>query len=183
MTKTQPRWLFVLLALACLGVDAPPEEPAFYRLSEYRADVPATLNGVPALTTEQAATLWRQKTAVFIDTLPQPPHPAGLPMATIWHPKPRYDIPGSVWLPDVGYGALSPAMDEYFRAGLQKAAGDNQNRVLVFYCLARCWMSWNAGKRATSFGYQHVAWFADGTDGWVAQGLPLELRDPVPRPE
>src|SRR5690349_349053 len=87
------------LALPCTAAAAPPE-PAGYRTSDYRATVPATLNGRPALTTEQAAALWRQGDAVFIDALPQPPRPQGLPPDTIWHPKPRNDIPGSIWLPD-----------------------------------------------------------------------------------
>jgi PQQ-dependent catabolism-associated CXXCW motif protein len=52
----------------------------------------------------------------------------------------------------------------------------------VFYCLASCWMSWNAAKRALAIGYRHVAWYPDGTDGWAADHLPLELRTPVPRP-
>ena len=47
-------------------------------------------------------------------------------------------------------------------------------RLLVFYCLANCWMSWNAAKRALSLGYPNVAWYRDGTDGWLAASLPLE---------
>jgi PQQ-dependent catabolism-associated CXXCW motif protein len=120
---------------------------------------------------------------VFIDVLPQPPRPAGLPASTIWRPKPRQDVPGSVWLPDTGYGALAPVMDEYFVRGLLRATSGDRDRMVVFYCLANCWMSWNAAKRAIALGYTRVAWYPDGTDGWAADGLPLEPRTPEPRPQ
>jgi PQQ-dependent catabolism-associated CXXCW motif protein len=54
--------------------------------------------------------------------------------------------------------------------------------MIVFYCLASCWMSWNAAKRALAIGYRRVAWYPDGTDGWAADHLPLELRTSMPRP-
>jgi PQQ-dependent catabolism-associated CXXCW motif protein len=91
-------------------------------------------------------------------------------------------VPGSIWLPDTGYGVLAPAMQQYFEHGLEQASGGDRNRMLVFYCLANCWMSWNAAKRAIAIGYTHVAWFPDGTDGWSAERLPLEQRTPVQRP-
>lgn len=181
----------VRLALLCatlLGVspavkaDPVAPEPAGYRTSDYRAAVPATVNGKAALTTEQAAALWRDHAAVFVDTLPQPPRPAGLPNGTIWHPKPRYDIPNSIWLPDTGYGELPIVTESYFESNLRDATEGDRSRQLVFYCLARCWMSWNATKRAEALGYTHVHWYAGGTDGWAAHDLPLELRDPMPRP-
>jgi len=53
----------------------------------------------------------------------------------------------------------------------------------VFYCLASCWMSWNAAKRALELGYTNVAWYPEGTDGWADQGLPLEGRVPMARPQ
>ena len=92
-------------------------------------------------------------------------------------------MPGSVWLPDTGYGALAPVMQQYFERGLQQATDGDPERVIVFYCLANCWMSWNAAKRAIAIGYSNVAWYPDGTDGWAAQHLPLELRIPMPRPQ
>src|SRR5689334_9928095 len=146
--------------LCAAAADTPPPEPAGYRTSDYRAAVPVTLNGRPALTTEQAAALWRQGDAVFIDALPQPPRPQGLPPDTIWHPKPRDDIPGSIWLPDTGYGELAPVMETWFERGLQAATHGDHSRHLVIYCLADCWMSWNAARRAESLGYTKVDWYA-----------------------
>ena len=166
-----------------LAVAADVSEPPSYRLDDYRASVPATLNGRSSLNTEAAAELWRSGKARFVDTLPQPPRPHGLPASTIWHHKPRYDIPGSIWLPDTGYGSLPPAMQSYFSRALADATREDPNVHLVFYCLANCWMSWNAAKRASDLGYTHVDWYAGGTDDWESHGLPLELRQPVPRPD
>jgi PQQ-dependent catabolism-associated CXXCW motif protein len=55
--------------------------------------------------------------------------------------------------------------------------------LVVLYCLADCWMSWNAAKRALAIGYSNVAWYREGTDGWVAAGLPLEEATPESRPD
>ena len=173
--------LVLLLPGAAPSQNAPPE-PAGYRTDQYRAPVPRTLHGARVLSTEQAHVLWQTKSAVFIDVLPQPPRPAGLPADTIWRPKPRFDISGSIWLPDTGYGALAPVMVGYFRDGLAAASHGDRTRLLVFYCLRQCWMSWNAAKRAMSIGYGRVAWYPDGTNGWSAAGLPLERREPIPHP-
>ena len=161
---------------------SPPPEPAGYRSSDYRSPVPATVDGKPALTTEQAAALWRDHAAIFVDTLPQAPRPAGLPAGTIWHRKVREDIPNSIWLPDTGYGQLPPVMETYFEDNLRDVTGGDLSRHLVFYCLANCWMSWNAAKRAMGLGYARVDWYAGGTDDWAAHGLPVEPREPIPRP-
>jgi PQQ-dependent catabolism-associated CXXCW motif protein len=174
------RALLVLCLTAVAAAQAAVPEPSGYRMDDYRAPTPATLRGADVLTTEQARVLWTGRRAVFIDVLPRPPRPRGLPASTIWHPKPHADIPGSIWLPDTGYGALAPVTEGYLKSGLANAVeGD---RTLVFYCLANCWMSWNAAKRALGLGYKHVGWYPDGTDGWEAAGLPTEQREPVPAP-
>ena len=170
----------LLFAVALIA--AAPEEPPGFRTDDYNAPTPATLNGAVVLDTEHARDLWEAHRAVFVDVLPRPPRPAGLPASTIWHPKPRTDIPGSIWLPDTGYGVLAPAMQTYFEHGLQTATDGDRGRSVVLYCKADCWMSWNAAKRALALGYQHVAWYPDGTDGWTGRGLPTEVRNPVPRP-
>jgi PQQ-dependent catabolism-associated CXXCW motif protein len=171
-----------LLAAAAAAEERPPEPPG-YRLDDYRAPVPATLAGARVLSTEQAAALWRDKTAVFIDVLPRPPKPAGLPPGAVWRDKPRSDIPGSLWLPDTGFGAVSEATNRYFESGLERATATDKRRLIVFYCLADCWMSWNAAKRALALGYANVGWYPEGADGWAKAGHPLEPRDPEPRGE
>ena len=134
------------------------------------------------ISTSQARALWQAHAAVFIDVLPQPPRPAGLPPGTIWRPQPRRDIPGSIWLPDVGYGALAARVQAYFARNLRAASNGTRDRTLVFYCLAQCWHSWNAAKRAVALGYTSVAWYPGGTDAWEAAGLPVQLRQPEERP-
>ena len=172
---------FTLFAtFVAVAGDAPPE-PDSYRESDYRAPTPASLKGARVLTTEEAATMWRAGEAAFIDVLPQAPRPKNLPADVVWRDKPRFDIPGSLWLPDTGYGELAPVMLDYFRHGLDKAL-DGRSRPLVFYCLKDCWMSWNAAKRALVLGYSNVAWYPGGSDGWAAAGLPVEKRAPEPRP-
>jgi len=54
--------------------------------------------------------------------------------------------------------------------------------LIVMYCQADCWMSWNAAKRALSFGYSNIAWYPDGTDGWERANLPTVEAQPKPRP-
>jgi PQQ-dependent catabolism-associated CXXCW motif protein len=156
-------------------------EPEGYRSDNYRAPVPATLSGARVLTTDQAKAVWGAGGAAFIDVLPRPPKPANLPAGTIWRDKPRFNIPGSLWLPDTGYGALAAATEDYLKQGLAKATGGDKTKLLVVYCQASCWMSWNAAKRALSYGYANVAWYPDGTDGWEAADLPLVEAQPEPR--
>jgi len=104
-----------------------------------------------------------------------------LPKEAIWRDAPRQDIPGSVWLPDTGYGELAAQTQRYFENGLSRATADDRSKALVFYCRKNCWMSWNAAKRALTIGYTNVSWYPDGVDGWAAAGNSLESREPEPR--
>lgn len=156
-------------------------EPDGYRMDDYRSPVPETLQGGTVLSTEEARALWAAGGAAFIDVLPRPPKPK-LPPGTVFRQAPRDHIPGSIWLPDVGYGALSPEMTDYFRTNLEAATEGNRARPVVFYCLDDCWMSWNAARRAIEWGYTAVSWYPEGTDGWTFEDLPVERGEPVPRP-
>jgi PQQ-dependent catabolism-associated CXXCW motif protein len=172
------------LALAGLWlalVGAAPPEPDGYRQDAYHAPTPATLKGARVLTSAEAHALWERKGAAFIDALPQAPRPKNLPKDVVWRDKPRADIPGSLWLPDTGYGELAPSTLAYFTDGLKKASGGDFHRTLAFYCLRDCWMSWNAAKRALTLGYTSVDWYPEGTDGWSEAGYPLERRQPEAR--
>ncbi len=158
-------------------------EPESYRLENYRAPVPATLRGAKVIGTDEAEAIWRSHAASFIDVLPRPPRPRDLPAGTLWRDKPRANIPGSIWLPDTGYGELAPNMAGYFANGLDRASHGDRARMLVLYCLADCWMSWNAARRALALGYSNVTWYPEGTDGWQAALLPLQDSAPEPRPD
>jgi len=171
---------FIDAASAAAGEKPPVAEPADYRLDNYRAPTPATVAGGQAITTEEAAALWRGHQATFIDVLPAPRRPENLPADALWKPVARRNIPGSLWLPETGRGALSPALERYFSGTLAAATGGDPQGALVFYCLADCWMSWNAAKRAAAQGYRRVYWYRDGTDGWEAAQLPMAEASPAP---
>lgn len=153
---------------------APPPEPADYRTDNYRTPVPLTLKGATVLSNPEALKLWEAKTAVFIDVYPHPPKPPNLPAGTLWRETTHQSIENAVWLPNVGYGVLSDANDTYFRRNLDTLTGGDKTKNLVFFCLRDCWMSWNAAKRALSYGYANVDWYRDGTDGWQEDGGLLE---------
>jgi PQQ-dependent catabolism-associated CXXCW motif protein len=158
-----------------------PPEPDDYRMEDYRAPVPATLAGARVLVTAEAESIWQTKTGVFIDVMPRAPKPPNLPQGTIWRDKPRLNIPGSIWLPDTGYGKLAAVTEDYLRRGLVRATAGNMAALIVVYCQADCWMSWNAAKRILSYGYTSVAWYPEGTDSWEQAGLPLTESRPEPR--
>jgi PQQ-dependent catabolism-associated CXXCW motif protein len=172
--------MLVWTAMARAQDSAP--EPEGYRTDNYRAPVPATLSGARVVTTDEVEAIWRSGTAAFIDVLPRPPKPANLPAGTIWRDKPRFNIPGSLWLPDTGYGTLAATTEDYLKRGLARATGGDKSKLLVVYCQASCWMSWNAAKRALGYGYSNVAWYPEGTDFWRAANLPLAEALPEPRP-
>ena len=89
-------------------------------------------------------------------------------------------LPGAVWLPEVGRGTLSPEMQTYLETNVAWLTDDDPVRQIVVFCIADCWMSWNATQRLTGLGYQYVHWFAEGIDGWLDAGWQLAPVDPVP---
>jgi PQQ-dependent catabolism-associated CXXCW motif protein len=184
MIRTAIRCAFIVIVATATGATAAEvPEPDGYRLEDYRAPTPATLRGAKVIGTDEAALIWRSHSASFVDVLPRPPRPRDLPAGTLWRDKPRPDIPGSIWLPDTGYGELAPSMAGYFSKGLEQATHGDHAGTVVLYCQANCWMSWNAAKRALSLGYSNVAWYPEGTDGWSTAGLPLEDATPEQRPD
>jgi PQQ-dependent catabolism-associated CXXCW motif protein len=179
--------IFASLILTMLAFSFPAyaqgivPEPDGFRTDDYRAAVPETLAGARVLGTEEAEAIWRSGKGVFVDVLPRPPKPPNLPAGTIWRDKPRLNIPGSIWLPDTGYGKLAASTEDYLRRGLTRATNGDSAKLLVIYCQADCWMSWNAAKRVLSYGYSNVAWYPEGTDGWQRADLPLTESRPEPR--
>ena len=172
--------LGLVVALACAATvgHADVDEPADYKMDHYRSPVPETLAGVTVVDNDAAYALWKTGRVAFVDVLPRAPKPK-LPKGTIFRQKPRYGIPGAVWLPNVGYGRLADVTDAYFRDNLAVVAADKDAPVL-FFCLDDCWMSWNAAKRAhEEYGYERVFWYPEGTDGWVFYDFPTEKILPV----
>ena len=167
-------------ALAAAGEVA---EPDAYRTDNYMSPVPATLKGA---STVDAPTLHQKMAdgldAVLIDVLPLRRKPPDFPPNRLWRTPPRHNIPGSVWLPNVGYGDIAPEFQAYFVENLGKLTRD-KSPALVFYCLRDCWMSWNAAKRALEMGHRNVFWFPGGTDEWEVMGYDLERATPVKMPD
>lgn len=168
------------LKIAPPANSAPVPEPETYRTDDYRQPVPATLKGATILDHDAALALWTSNTAVFIDVYPRAPKPPRLPAGTLWRQPPHISIEHAKWLPNVGYGVLSAEADTYFRTRLEKLTGGDRDKPVVFFCLRHCWMSWNAGKRALSYGYRAVHWFPDGTDAWQEIGQLVAEVQPEP---
>ena len=164
-----------------VGEDCVAEEPPGYRMSEFRAPVPCTLTGATVVTTEALRQRIELDSPLLVDVLPSPRRPEGLAEGTPWLPPQRRNIPGTVWLPNTGLGELPVEEESYLRANLERLTRGDRSRAVAFYCLADCWMSWNAARRAVAWGYTSVIWYPDGTDAWAAAGLPLEESSPVPR--
>jgi len=155
-------------------------EPDGYRTNDYRMPVPRTLKGARVVTADEAEKLLAEKSAVFLDVYPRAPKPPNLPAGTVWRDPPHSTIAEAHWLPNVGYGVLSPDFETYFKTRLEKLTGQDKSTPIVFFCLKDCWMSWNAAKRAMTWGYVSVLWFPEGTDGWQAIGNDLVAASPVP---
>ncbi len=158
-------------------------EPEGYRMQAFRAPVPETLKGAEVVATEQVMDLQAAGKVIFIDVLPRPPKPAKLADDVVWRPRQRNNIPGSVWLPNVGFGALNPETERYFQENLTRLTKGDKSAAILIYCLADCWMSWNAAKRALTYGYSKVYWYPEGTDGWTGFGGKVENSEPAPATE
>jgi PQQ-dependent catabolism-associated CXXCW motif protein len=174
--------LFLCVTLAARAADgggAVPE-PDSYRIDEYRTPVPQTLKGARVIGADEAEVLLEQRSAVFVDVYPRAPKPPNLPAGTVWRDPTHMTIEGAYWLPNVGYGVLSPEFETYFRSRLESLTGGDKAKPIVFFCLKDCWMSWNAGKRALEWGYTNVIWFSEGTDAWQQAGFDLVKATPVP---
>ena len=79
---------------------------------------------------------------------------------------------------DIGRGSLSSELEGYFRRHLEAATKGSRDKPVVFYCLADCWMSWNAAKRAASWGYKQIYWYPDGINGWDAPNCRRRTQNP-----
>ena len=169
--------LFALLLAAPLLAAAGAAEPDGFRMDNYNAPVPETVAGGQAVDAQALAAAMANG-AIAIDVMPAARLLLTLPADRPWMPPPRLDVPGSLWWPEVGRGAIRPALDAWFRARLAAVTGGQPDKAIAFYCKADCWMSWNAAKRAIGYGYKKVLWFPSGAEGWAAAGFPLHAGTP-----
>lgn len=163
--------LLLVIASASASAEAVPEPEGFWS-GPINSEVPATVRGGKVIHTEELAQLLKQDKPLVIDVSNQPKRPEGLAPEAPWLPLPQQVIPGSIWLPGAGIADIAPETDAAFRTLLTQKSGGDLDHLIVIYCHERCWLSWNAAKRAISYGYRHVHWFPEGVEGWRAAGNP-----------
>jgi PQQ-dependent catabolism-associated CXXCW motif protein len=177
--------LAVFLTRAVIVAAAEPEhapEPEGFWTGSINGPVPATLRGAEVIQAQALAHRIHRGDVVVVDVSNVQNRPAGLGPDVLWTVPPHAGIPGSHWIPGVGLGTLPESLDAQFRLELHTLTGGSLDRPVVIYCHERCWLSWNAAKRAVGYGYRHIYWFPDGIEGWRAAGLPTEVISATPRP-
>jgi PQQ-dependent catabolism-associated CXXCW motif protein len=173
--------LVSMIGWALAGEPSPFDPVTGYRISRYRAPVPDTVPGGTTINLESLDTLVAAEQAVLLDVLAS--EGAGPdPITGEWRlSKEHRNIPGSVWLSDVGKGELTVVIDTYYRENLARLTRGNPAAPVIIYCQADCWQSWNAVKRAASYGYTRLYWYPEGIDGWSEwDDRPLDTSRPVP---
>ena len=141
--------------------------------------VAASLSGGTVIHTHKLAALLKAGDVMVVDVSEAPRRPANLAAGAVWLPLAHPVIAGAVWIPGAGAGAISRPVDKLFRERLALGTADDLAHRLVIYCHKNCWLSWNAAKRAISYGYRSVYWFPDGMEGWRAAGLPTASAEPL----
>jgi PQQ-dependent catabolism-associated CXXCW motif protein len=153
-------------------------EPDGFWLGDVNAPVPAAIHGGTVLDVADLQALLKKGGAVVVDASNAPQKPAGLAPGAPWLPLPHRALPGALWLPGAGLGIIPPAVEDFYRSRLGLATAGNPDTPLVVYCHERCWLSWNAAKRAIGYGYRRVYWFSDGIEAWTAAGQPTVIAEP-----
>jgi PQQ-dependent catabolism-associated CXXCW motif protein len=171
------------ILLAAQAVISSPQERfdpvSGYRISDVRAPVPLSIAGGTAVDVDGLEALIAKRNPLLIDVLGNDPGRLNRYTFGLFGQLPeRWNIPGSVRLPDFGKGSATAAQTRDMRLALERLTGANRAQPLVFYCIVNCWVSWNAARRAIAFGYAEVYWFRDGTETWADAGLPLEKAAP-----
>src|SRR3984957_1652934 len=166
--------------LPWLATAAPAvQEPQGYWMGAIHGPVAATLSGATVIHTKKLAALLKLGGVMVVDVSDAPRRPDNMASAALWLPLPHPVIPGALWIPGAGIGAISPPVDTLFRARLAQGTHNDLAHRLVIYCHRNCWLSWNAAKRAVSYGYRNVFWFPDGMEGWRAAGFPTATAEPL----
>lgn len=159
----------------------PVAEPAGYWTGDVNAPTPTTLQGATVVNAKQVRKLLGTG-AVVIDVSNAPRRPEHLAPGAPWIPTAHPGIPGALWIPGAGMGVVPVSVEAYFRAKLTASTGGDLARPIVIYCHSRCWLSWNAAKRAVSYGYRNVSWFPQGIEGWRASGQSTTELKPLQPP-
>jgi sulfur-oxidizing protein SoxY len=157
---------------------APVPEPEDFWDGPVNSPTPETLRGGTVIRAPDLADMLKANRVVLIDVSNSAPRPEKLAPQAVWMPPPHPVIPGSVWLAGVGVGTVDSSTDGFYRRRLAAATANDVNHPIVVYCHERCWLSWNAAKRAIRYGYRRVYWFPDGIEGWRAAGFETGVAQP-----
>jgi len=146
------------------------------RVSRYRSPTPESVPGATTLDTLRLQQLLQQEP----DTLLLDVQPVAWRHGIFVPSKPRQNIKGSYWIPNVGYGHLEEDWSQYLSHWLNKLSSGNLQQPMVFYCNVDCWMSWNAVQHTASLGYKRLFWYRSGVEEWLEQQLPKQSARPLP---
>jgi len=181
-----PHPLFDVLAPPASAADRYPSQGGLYdtrtgyRLKHYRAATPDDVPGGRRVDMATVDELLESGDAILLDVMPST-GASYSPKTGKWRLAKRHDhIPGSVWLPDVGLGRIPLTLERYLAGNLHSITGGDKSRTLIVYCQSDCWMAWNAVQRIADLGYEDIAWYPDGIDGWRDFDRKLVPAEPTP---
>lgn len=172
--------LCIVTASAAFAQDPDFDPETSLRIHHYTDPVPRTVPGGVVLDTLGIKQLIDSTDVVLIDVLSISEVRYDELDGSWSGYEPRLNIPGSLWLPNVGYGRPSQDMLKYFLTTVAKATDGELDHPILIYCISDCWMGWNAVQHLAQAGYSKVYWGPLGTDGWVEAGYELELTEPTP---
>ncbi len=157
------------------------EEPAAYRTSDYRSEVPLTLKGAKVIdSAQQLQSFLRQnKDAILLDAFPAPHKPDNFPTNDLWLEPERETLPSAVWLANTGLGNIPEELEALLQTQLKRLTSNDKQHSVIIFCEPACWHSWNAAKRAASYGYSNIYWYRQGVTGWQQAGFPVTVQQPV----
>jgi PQQ-dependent catabolism-associated CXXCW motif protein len=147
-----------------------------YRIAHYRGVIAQAPEGVRRIDARAAHTLWSGRRAVFIDLTPAEGGQRDAVTGRWTLAEQHRTIPRAHWFPEAGRGVQPPGIEAWFVHGIGRLA--SPRKTVVVFCLADCWMSWNAALRLHRLGYRDVRWFGDGLDGWRDIGAPTVAAQP-----
>jgi PQQ-dependent catabolism-associated CXXCW motif protein len=145
-----------------------------YRINHMIGEVPLRIDGGVTLGIDELEALVARADPVLIDVYDDRPGILErVSLGVFAQRKPRMQIEGSASLAGFGAGSIDTLEDVRLARKLKEMTGGDRTRPIVFYCLANCWTSWNAARRAIGLGYPNVHWFRDGIEAWQDAGLPV----------
>lgn len=164
--------MLIALALALAGeVPEPLFDPLTgYRIAHYRAPVGEAPPGVTKIDDAEAAALADGRKVLLIDVTPAEGGQWDADRHSWRLSQPYRTISGAHWFPDAGRWPNAPSVEHWFDEGLDRLAHGRRGKLILVFCRADCWMSWNASWKVLRRGYKNVRWYPNGSDGFREMG-------------